>query len=188
MSQKFRCVGINDDFNHCECCGRTDLKRVMMLVPLDADGNPEGEAAPYGTSCGAKLLGYAYATSKDKTTFRKDMEREAVLSEVERLRKVWNAAVKDAERFTATWILGNNQFGAATITVTLTQGERVEKVVFVHPEYSGHAYAERARLAVALKAVDAVFDKKSPLKYDIQKAFLSNTNVPYEVRGYLRTY
>ena len=62
MAKKFRCVGITDDQNYCECCGRTDLKRVMMLVPLDADGNPEGEAAPDCKSCGARLLGYAYAT------------------------------------------------------------------------------------------------------------------------------
>lgn len=60
MAPKFRLVGINDDANTCSCCGRDDLKRVLWLVALDADGNPEGDPIPYGTSCGAKALGWAY--------------------------------------------------------------------------------------------------------------------------------
>lgn len=188
MAKKFRCVGITDEHSHCECCGRTDLKRVLMLVPLDPDGQPEGEAAPYGTSCGAKLLGYTYATSKDKTTFRKAMEREAILSEVERLRVVWNAAIKATEKLEAKWVFGTNRWGAAIVTVTLTGEGREEKVEFVQPEYSGQTHAEWARLALALQEVEKVFDKKSPLKYNIHKAFLSNINVPYAVKGYLRLY
>ena len=70
----------------------------------------------------------------------------------------------------------------------LTGEGREEKVEFVHPEYSGQTHAEWARLVLALQEVEKVFDKKSPLKYDIHKAFLSNVNVPYAVKGYLRLY
>ena len=81
-----------------------------------------------------------------------------------------------------------NRWGAPCVTVTLTGEGREEKVEFVQPEYSGQTHAEWARLAVALQEVEKVFDKKSPLKYDIHKAFLSNINVPYAVKGYLRLY
>ena len=77
MVKKFRMVGITDDANECSCCGRQDLKRVVWMVPLDPDGNPEGEAAPYGTSCAATLLGYAYPKS---STSKRKIEVEAMMA------------------------------------------------------------------------------------------------------------
>jgi hypothetical protein len=63
MPRMYKLVGTNDDQDSCCCCGRSGLKRVMWLVPLDEDGNPAGEPEHYGTSCAAKMLGWANHTS-----------------------------------------------------------------------------------------------------------------------------
>jgi hypothetical protein len=49
--QQFRVMGVNDDVDYCGHCGKTGLKRVVWLAPVDADGTVCGEAAPYGTTC-----------------------------------------------------------------------------------------------------------------------------------------
>ncbi|NEB76006.1 hypothetical protein G3I40_12350 [Streptomyces sp. SID14478] len=51
--------GVVDDSDTCECCGRTNLKRTVALMPLDAEGNEEGDVSYYGTSCAAVALGWS---------------------------------------------------------------------------------------------------------------------------------
>ncbi|MFJ2745462.1 hypothetical protein ACIO3O_38035 [Streptomyces sp. NPDC087440] len=48
--------GVTDDCTTCDCCGRSNLKRTVALMPLDADGNEEGEVSYYGTGCAAAAL------------------------------------------------------------------------------------------------------------------------------------
>lgn len=43
-------LGITNDFDTCECCGRTGLKKVMVI------GDESGQMN-YGVNCGAKKLG-----------------------------------------------------------------------------------------------------------------------------------
>jgi hypothetical protein len=52
----FRIKGITDVTDTCECCSRRGLKRVVALMPLDADGNEDGDAVYYGTSCAATAM------------------------------------------------------------------------------------------------------------------------------------
>jgi hypothetical protein len=47
----WRIKGVVDDTDTCEHCGRRGLKRVVAMVPLDADGNEDGDAAYFGTGC-----------------------------------------------------------------------------------------------------------------------------------------
>lgn len=42
-------LGINDEVTTCECCGRTNLKKTVVL------GTEHGEVR-YGTACAAKAL------------------------------------------------------------------------------------------------------------------------------------
>jgi len=49
-------LGVNEDESTCSLCGRSGLKRVAWLAPLDEDGNIAGEAIAYGTDCAGKLL------------------------------------------------------------------------------------------------------------------------------------
>jgi hypothetical protein len=51
----YRVHGITDDTDTCEVCGKTELRRVVMLAVLDADGNAE-EMIYAGTTCAARKL------------------------------------------------------------------------------------------------------------------------------------
>lgn len=56
MKPAYQVMGINDDESYCSCCGKTGLKRVVWLATLDGDGNVDGQAVPFGTTCAAYLL------------------------------------------------------------------------------------------------------------------------------------
>ena len=71
---KFKAVAVTDEFDYCTCCGRQGLKRVVMMLTLDADGNVLTCAEPFGTTCAARLLGYSKPT--DPKT-KKKVEVEA---------------------------------------------------------------------------------------------------------------
>lgn len=58
MSKKYALKGINEDETVCSVCGKVELKRVMWIVELDADGNELGDPFHCGTTCGAKLMGH----------------------------------------------------------------------------------------------------------------------------------
>lgn len=51
----YRFIGTGDDVNNCEHCN-TRIKRAIIIEPIDADGNSEGDPMYVGTSCAAKLL------------------------------------------------------------------------------------------------------------------------------------
>lgn len=56
-SKRYGLKGVNDEAETCVVCGKVELKRVMWIVELDADGNEISEPFHCGTTCGAKLLG-----------------------------------------------------------------------------------------------------------------------------------
>jgi hypothetical protein len=45
-------LGITDEKTECECCGRTDLKRTVVV------GTGEGDVRYLGTECASKVLGW----------------------------------------------------------------------------------------------------------------------------------
>jgi malate synthase len=49
-------MGITDDSDTCEVCGKIELRRVMAIAPIDADGNMDGETFYAGSTCGARLI------------------------------------------------------------------------------------------------------------------------------------
>lgn len=64
MEKRFSLKGINDEESVCSVCGKVELRRVMWLVELDADGGEIGEPFHCGTTCGAKLMGRKIAQVK----------------------------------------------------------------------------------------------------------------------------
>lgn len=46
-----RVLGVNDDRDSCDCCGRQGLKKVVWLETA------AGEIVAYGTGCAARVLG-----------------------------------------------------------------------------------------------------------------------------------
>lgn len=51
----YRVHGVTDETDTCEVCGKVELRRVVMLAVLDADGNTE-EILYAGTTCAARKL------------------------------------------------------------------------------------------------------------------------------------
>jgi hypothetical protein len=56
MAKQHKLYGINDDTDECAKCGKTGLKRVMWIAET-VDGEAIADPDPYGTTCGARLLG-----------------------------------------------------------------------------------------------------------------------------------
>lgn len=60
---RFSLVGVTGDVTACDCCGRDDLKKTVILGALDADGNVE-DVVYYGSECAARALGRRGAARK----------------------------------------------------------------------------------------------------------------------------
>jgi hypothetical protein len=57
--RQFHIVAIHDDQDHCDCCGKQNLKRVVLVV------NAAGDEMNVGTECAAKLCGTTARKVKD---------------------------------------------------------------------------------------------------------------------------
>lgn len=58
---RYQFLGVNDDRDFCECCGRVDLKRVVWIEDLE-----EGTVKHFGTTCAqnpSKAFGNKVAAS-----------------------------------------------------------------------------------------------------------------------------
>lgn len=88
--KRYRVMGVNSDSDVCSICGKSELKKVVWLAELDADGNPSNTFAA-GTTCAAKLLGYV----KTKFDSAKELVEYAARQEQDRIalkhavRKAW---------------------------------------------------------------------------------------------------
>jgi hypothetical protein len=65
--------GITDDRINCECCSRTNLKRTVRLLVLDADGTTIGTTY-YGTECAARAT---RRTNANVTKIARERQAEA---------------------------------------------------------------------------------------------------------------
>lgn len=55
----FKMIGITDETNVCECCGKSNLKRVVVLEDIDT-----GSIVRYGCDCAARAMSVKGATVK----------------------------------------------------------------------------------------------------------------------------
>jgi hypothetical protein len=53
---QYRYIGITDECQECECCGKKNLKKTVVLSLCDAEGVHE-HYVRYGTTCAARALG-----------------------------------------------------------------------------------------------------------------------------------
>lgn len=62
---KFKVYGVNDDTDTCEVCGKTNLKKVVWLMPLDEEGNElAATPMPVGVDCAGRMLGWSFSRRK----------------------------------------------------------------------------------------------------------------------------
>ncbi len=62
---KYRVYGINDDTDTCEVCGKTNLKRVVWMMPLDSEGNEvAAQPFPAGVDCAGRMMGWSFGRKK----------------------------------------------------------------------------------------------------------------------------
>ena len=67
-SKAYKMIGITDEVTSCDCCGRTDLKRTVVLERTD-----DGVIVYFGTTCGARAIGW---TTKEFAAAAKDAQIE----------------------------------------------------------------------------------------------------------------
>lgn len=75
---RFEVVGVNDERDFCECCGKAGLKRVVWIRDTES-----GDVMHFGTSC---------ATSPAKG-FNLDTEVKKAISVFQSRERAFNAAV-----------------------------------------------------------------------------------------------
>lgn len=69
---EYRYLGVTDERNECECCGKVNLKRTVVIHVSDEH---DERVAYYGTSCAA----HALRTKRDKVIKRAERaQRDAV--------------------------------------------------------------------------------------------------------------
>lgn len=120
----YRVHGITDETDTCEVCGKTELRRVVMLAALDADGNTE--AIIYaGTTCAARKL----RTRGTHTTATRVRDASEAAS------RVWASARSWAAEFGPLTL---NAFIAANCTGLLnaTNGNTTEALALGKTRYA----------------------------------------------------
>lgn len=99
MTKAYRVIGTTDESTECGLCGRVELKCTVMLVPLDADGNTDGEVTYFGRSCAAKAAGWTVrelnANIKRVAVEKLAAERARRIAEREVETKAYNAWVAE---------------------------------------------------------------------------------------------
>lgn len=125
---KFKVYGINSDVDTCSECGKSNLKKVVWLMPLDSEGNElAAEPAPVGCDCAARMMGWSY--SRQKT----ERQLNAMLQETKK--SVVNARIRSI--FYDMVIMGHTylpiELAQAAASGKMTKAEAFEKRNQMYP-------------------------------------------------------
>jgi hypothetical protein len=105
-----RAIGFNDEQDHCDRCGKPELKGTVILADED-----NTEAGRYGTSCAAKII--AESTGVKVTVTRNDAlrtERNRRDTVMNYLRKA-SAALADNDPAIAQWFIWDMRRDAVAV-------------------------------------------------------------------------
>lgn len=100
QSQQFKVLGIDNDCDSCECCGRTGLKLTVVLGRLDADRNVV-DVVRFGRDCAARATRLrrtgasmeVLATEAQRQAAEAELRREHLVGEVRSVKPVVIEAV-----------------------------------------------------------------------------------------------
>ncbi len=76
MTKVYRVMGLTDEVTTCELCGKPELKGTVVMAPLDAEGNEDGDYCYFGVSCAAKAAGWTVRDVRAGIKRAADEERE----------------------------------------------------------------------------------------------------------------
>lgn len=71
MANRYQVVGVSDDKDFCECCGRQGLKRVVWIEDTETQ-----EVKHFGTTCAASPVKGFGVDKEIKQAVRKFQDRE----------------------------------------------------------------------------------------------------------------
>lgn len=142
---KYRFIGTTDECTECGLCGKMQLRSTVVLMPLDEDGNDEGEVVYFGSTCAAKVLG---------RTGRGQGAR--VLAEARGAH--WNTLneAEDAHRMLAHY--GLPETGEPTREEIR---EAMNRYVAAHPRI--HHWVEKTGVGVRARVLDMLARKRAAL-------------------------
>lgn len=132
--------GTTNDVTTCEQCGRDELRGTVVLVPLDADGNPDGDACHFGTSCAAKAAGWTQFEVTRRVSEVKAAARTAARAAAREAAAAaraagWKAYREETEAYNrwlkATYPTGSpvKEFGVAALWVQFREARAAEQTV-----------------------------------------------------------
>lgn len=90
QDSKFYIAAIHDDQDFCDCCGKRNLKKVVLVV------NANGAEMNVGTECAAKLCGITTHQAKEDMQAVEPGKRQRA-----RIATAWYHLVVEATRKTA---------------------------------------------------------------------------------------
>lgn len=140
---RFRYLGVTDECVQCEKCGKADLRTTIMIVPLDVEGNDDGDPVYYGSTCAARALGV------------KGGGRAALQSARWAHERAKNAA-DDARRMLAHY--GLPEEGEPARDVVL---DAMRRYVAAHPNV--HRFVAETGIGVRARVLDMLTRKRAAL-------------------------
>jgi len=76
-ARQYRIKGINDEQDTCDECGKTNLRRTVILAALDDEGNEDGECR-VGVDCASRMMRTTTTKVKNEVaTLTSTLDREA---------------------------------------------------------------------------------------------------------------
>jgi hypothetical protein len=110
--KRIKVLGVNDDRDFCECCGKIGIKRVVWITIDD------GEPKHYGTACAAKIAGIdgKWSAKRADILASKLKEREERMRRREALRECAQAEANRSGQPTYLGYTGSGIYRRGEIT------------------------------------------------------------------------
>jgi len=135
-TKAYKMIGITDEVTSCDCCGRTDLKRTIVLERAE-----DGVIVYFGSQCGARAIGW--------TT--KDFERAAKDAQIDR-KKAIDAAVRNhpASILRSQWLTDHYNNGGTWQNAPFTEWRALDSEAIEAVRMQFNASLKELRPAMAI--------------------------------------
>lgn len=126
----FKIMGITGDFDTCECCGKTGLKRTVIMGIKDEDGNVI-DVRYYGSNCAAMATRFR-GTKRSIEKIAEQAQRDAEEAERNKVVEVNPQDNPDGPR----WVVESVGCNGGSITrLCFAKGTRSAIYTWAHRKY-----------------------------------------------------